>query len=588
MRARRDALLARTTVGALLTLLSSQLIGWAAALAWLTAYLVTLGLEFWLLSRRETRAHGPRSVLWEVSGVMVVGAGSAVFGALAAPLWLRGGTVGGVFAVLILFGAIINTVLTTQRSRLVVAVSLAPNFAWLAACLVFARLQGATADFEKLGALTCLAFAAYAIALWGKLESVREGEARAQRLADERLAELEAVVEAKAWFVAAMRLELRTPLEALRADAAALDARAREPLDHDFARRLDDTAHRLLTLLDDTLDHAELEGDRAKAVSEVFPLRRLLAETLTAWRAEAERKGLTLRLEGAEQAPDELRGDPGRLRRVLNTLLSNAVQVTAEGEVVVSLAAWPAEEDACALRIVVTDRGEAADLAAAGADLALVIARHKAHAMGGELTARPRAEGGATRTLALTLPLVRPGAAGIAVDDDLARLQASAESSPADVAGRVPSDKQEEAYDEDADRPLRVLVADDHEINRRAVELVLAPTGAIITTAVNGREALEAAMLTAFDLIVMDVRMPEMNGREATRLIRSRPGPNRDTPVIAVTADSDVHNVEACRQSGMNWFVAKPIDPAKLIDTAVRALEQAEQARAAEHDRHVA
>jgi CheY-like chemotaxis protein len=124
---------------------------------------------------------------------------------------------------------------------------------------------------------------------------------------------------------------------------------------------------------------------------------------------------------------------------------------------------------------------------------------------------------------------------------------------------------------------LRVLVADDHEINRRAVEVVLAPLGARITGAVDGRQALDAALLEAFDIIVMDVRMPEMNGRDATRNIRSQPGPNRHTPVIAVTADSDAADVEACREAGMNWFVAKPIDPAKLVQTVVDALEQAER-----------
>ena len=127
-----------------------------------------------------------------------------------------------------------------------------------------------------------------------------------------------------------------------------------------------------------------------------------------------------------------------------------------------------------------------------------------------------------------------------------------------------------------------MLVADDHEINRRAVELVLAPLGARITSAVDGRQALDAALLEAFDIIVMDVRMPEMNGRDATRNIRSLPGPNRNTPVIAVTADSDVADVEACREAGMNWFVAKPIDPAKLVQTVVDALDEAEREREAE------
>jgi CheY-like chemotaxis protein len=125
---------------------------------------------------------------------------------------------------------------------------------------------------------------------------------------------------------------------------------------------------------------------------------------------------------------------------------------------------------------------------------------------------------------------------------------------------------------EDEGRPLKVLVADDHEINRRAVQLVLEPAGAEVTCVENGRLAFEAAQAEAFDLIVMDVRMPEMNGHDATRRIRETPGPNQNIPVIAVTAEADA---QACMEAGMNLFVGKPIDPAVLMAAVVQALEAA-------------
>jgi CheY-like chemotaxis protein len=130
----------------------------------------------------------------------------------------------------------------------------------------------------------------------------------------------------------------------------------------------------------------------------------------------------------------------------------------------------------------------------------------------------------------------------------------------------------EAAAVDDGTRPLRVLVADDHEINRKAVQFVLEPAGAEITAVENGKLAYEATLDQAFDLIVMDVRMPEMNGHEATRRIRATVGPNQKIPIIAVTAESDA---AACREAGMDWFVGKPIDPQTLMATVIEALNAA-------------
>ena len=104
------------------------------------------------------------------------------------------------------------------------------------------------------------------------------------------------------------------------------------------------------------------------------------------------------------------------------------------------------------------------------------------------------------------------------------------------------------------------------------MQLVLAPTGALMTAVVNGAEAVEAARLEAFDVIIMDVRMPEMDGREATRRIRAMAGPNQNVPIIAVTADTEDTDKAACREAGMNAFVGKPIDPVTLLNTVIEAV----------------
>src|SRR5690606_4491266 len=119
--------------------------------------------------------------------------------------------------------------------------------------------------------------------------------------------------------------------------------------------------------------------------------------------------------------------------------------------------------------------------------------------------------------------------------------------------------------EEAEDRPLRVLVVDDHDINRRAVQLILTPLGCEIAQASNGVAALEAASDQPFDVIFMDVRMPELDGRETTRRLRAMTGPNQHVPVIAVTADTSEEDVAACAQAGMTWFVAKPLTPVVLL-----------------------
>ena len=112
---------------------------------------------------------------------------------------------------------------------------------------------------------------------------------------------------------------------------------------------------------------------------------------------------------------------------------------------------------------------------------------------------------------------------------------------------------------------MRVLVVDDHDINRRAIQLILQPLGCDIATAADGMAALKICESTGFDLIFMDVRMPELDGRETTRRIRAGDGPNARVPVIAVTADTAPEDIAACTAAGMTYFVPKPITPPMLL-----------------------
>jgi CheY-like chemotaxis protein len=126
---------------------------------------------------------------------------------------------------------------------------------------------------------------------------------------------------------------------------------------------------------------------------------------------------------------------------------------------------------------------------------------------------------------------------------------------------------------------MQILVVDDHDINRRAIQLILQPLGCNISTAADGMTALKMCEQAAFDLIFMDVRMPEMDGREATRRIRAGGGPNAGVPIIAVTADTAADDIAACTEAGMTYFVSKPITPPMLLGaiTHVMTLAQADE-----------
>lgn len=149
---------------------------------------------------------------------------------------------------------------------------------------------------------------------------------------------------------------------------------------------------------------------------------------------------------------------------------------------------------------------------------------------------------------------------------------ASVDPAPVEPAAEV-------AVEEDEERPLRVLVVDDHDINRRAVELILAPLGCDISTAADGMAALRQCDAAAFDVIFMDVRMPELDGRETTRRLRAGESPNARTPVIAVTADTAPDDIAACMAAGMDYFVSKPLTPPALLGALQQVLSVTEEAQ---------
>ena len=616
IRQRRKALLQRMGMAAASALIFSPLLGWSLSIAWVLGYFVIQLLDLWVFAPINSgRAENLRG-LRRVAGWILLTANAGYFGSLSIPMWLIGGPMGGICAAMLLSAGAIYSVINAPRSTSVMLMTASFQFLYLAATPIFMASYGASTGFVTAAAIAVGVFITYCLSTWQRMNEARLAESSARIEADQKRMEAEQIMEGRSAFLAAVGHDLRTPISAILTGAAELERGATDGAARSQAHLITDAGFMMKALLDDLLDHAKLDSGHMTVDEVDFDLRDLLNQTARLWRGPARAKGLKLRIEGAATIPAGVRGDPMRLRQVLNNLISNAMKFTETGSITLRLNAWSEEPAGHAMLIEVADTGPGmtpAQLARlftpfdqtisgvsavhGGTGLGLAISRQLAELMGGRLTARSRLGAGSQFTLSLRL---QPGEAVTAAPanldqesrDAVARALSGRPAHPAtapqalapataDVAADAGMAEPETApgdEDEDEGRPMRVLVVDDHDINRRAIQLILQPLGCDIATAADGMAALKICENTAFDLIFMDVRMPELDGRETTRRIRSGNGPNAAVPVIAVTADTAPEDIAACTAAGMTYFVPKPITPPMLLGaiTHVMTLGQSE------------
>lgn len=611
IRQRRKALLQRLGMGAASALVFSPILGWDFSALWVAGYFLVQVLDLWVfgpINGGRARSLGPAGL---VAAAVMLMLNAAYFGSLSIPLWLVGGPMGGVCAAILLSSGAIYAVVNAPRSRTVLALSIAPQFLYLAATPVFMVMFGAPAAFATAVAIAIAVFMTYCLSTWQRMDSSRRSEEAARLDAERRRVEAERVMESRQAFLAAVGHDLRTPISAILAGAGVLQDGAVDRTARNQAQLITDAGLMMKSLLDDLLDHAKIEGGGMTIEVNDFNLRSLIAQTARLWQRPIASKGLRLRIEGAAQVPAHVRGDAMRLRQILNNLISNAVKFTESGSITVKLAVWDEEPSGHAILIEVRDTGPgmtAAQIARlfqpfdqttegvsarhGGTGLGLAISRHLTELMGGRLTARSRPGEGSSFTVAVSFPRALSNSADLPTLDRAGRevvaralgglpmpapvaprpqedtrvepstVQAEA-AEPPPVSDIDPVEPVDETADDDA--PMRVLVVDDHDINRRAIQLILQPLGCEVTTAADGMLALKACDAQTFDLIFMDVRMPELDGRETTRRLRASDNVNAEVPVIAVTADTSPDDITACADAGMTYFVPKPITPATLL-----------------------
>ncbi|GAA0649698.1 ATP-binding protein [Brevundimonas lenta] len=618
IRQRRKALLQRLGMGAASALVFSPLIGWDLSVAWVLGYFIVQALDLWtfapVVSGKTTRLTGFRAA----AGNFLLVLNASYFGSLSVPLWLVGGPMGGICAAMLLSAGAIYSMINAPRSMSVLVLTVAPQFLYLTSIPFFMAMFGASTGFVTAAAIAVGVFITYCLSTWQRMNDARTAESAARVEAEQKRIDAERIMEGRSAFLATVGHDLRTPISAILTGAAELERGAGDGAARAQARLISDAGFMMKALLDDLLDHAKLEAGHMTVDTVDFDLRELLNQTVRLWRGPARAKGLKFRVEGAATMPASVCGDPMRLRQVLNNLLSNAMKFTPRGSITLRLNGWMEEPGGHALLIEVSDTGpgmtaaqvarlftpfdQTADGVSArhgGTGLGLSISRQLAELMGGRLTARSRPGEGARFTLALRLQpgeMVEATTPGLDQEsrDAVARvlaarpagaaplptpqaLEAAVAATPAPAPAPTPvATEVEEAPDEDEGRPMRVLVVDDHDINRRAIQLILQPLGCDIATAADGMAALKICETADFDLIFMDVRMPELDGRETTRRIRAGGGPNMHVPVIAVTADTSPEDIAACTAAGMTYFVPKPITPPMLLGAITHVMTMAQ------------
>ncbi|HYE46247.1 MAG TPA: ATP-binding protein [Caulobacter sp.] len=401
--------------------------------------------------------------------------------------------------------------------------------------------------------------------LLGMLKNITDRKRSEAQVAEARDV-AEAASRAKSEFLANMSHEIRTPLNGVMGVAAALARTELTGAQAEMVELIQGSGQTLEAILSDLLDLARIETGRLELKAETFALGASLRAVGDLFRPLATDKGLAFEVDIDPAAEAWFEGDAVRLRQVVGNLLSNAVKFTADGQVSLS-----ARIDQGQLSLSVSDSGigfdaefgarlfdrfEQADGSITrrfgGTGLGLAISRQLATALGGALSAE--SEPGVGSTFLLTLPLT----------------PAPAPAAAAPAAPALP----------EAGRSPRVLLAEDHAVNRRVVQLLLEPVGVELTCVENGAEAVAAGLAGGYDLILMDLQMPVMDGLTAIRTIRAAEGPDR-TPIWALSANALPEHVRASAEAGADGHLTKPISADALYAVLQQACVETEEAAAA-------
>lgn len=369
----------------------------------------------------------------------------------------------------------------------------------------------------------------------------------------------EAATSAKTDFLANMSHELRTPLTAIMGFSGLLQECTNLPESAQiYVQRITTAGKSLLAVVNDVLDFSKLEAGQLELDPHSFSVLGLIEDSIGVLDAQASNKGLTLCVDADIGVPMLVVADSARLRQILLNLLSNAVKFTTEGSVTIRARYGIGPTQTAQLHISVTDTGRGIP-----ADRRDRLFQRFSQAD----ESISRSHGGTGLGLAICKRLVELMGGTIGVESDEGRGSTFwfTIDAPSDSGGQTLPDEEDGPMIAIDLAPAHILLVDDVAVNRELVRAMLTPFGHTFEEAANGAEAVQSAMQAPFDLILMDLQMPGMDGIAAARAIRAAADVNRHTPIVALSANVLPEHLDACWEAGMSDHVAKPIVPAALL-----------------------
>jgi signal transduction histidine kinase/AmiR/NasT family two-component response regulator len=534
----------------------------------IAGWLPLVAAEAWLWRTTSPAAIARRPVATRVERYLASFSTSAAWAIISLIFWSTGQEAARLLACSLLAGSLLYIVRSCYRNILHLIACATP----VAVCLLvlpwISHLDSRALLTVQFGALLMVGFT---------ISSAITAHQHHRRLMattrelKEKTEAAEAASRAKSEFLANMSHEIRTPLNGVMGISGALARTRLTGPQAEMVGLIESSAKNLEVLVSDILDLTRIESEKLDLASDDYVVADELRACADLFRNVFASKGLSFDYLADEIAWTPVVGDPARVRQIVCNLLSNAAKFTEQGSVSLTVTGTR-EGGRVRLACTVTDTGigfdetmkarlfgrfEQADGSITrrygGSGLGLAISSALAKAMGGGLSADSTPGLGSCFTLALDLVT----ACGSVRADGPAEAEALAD----DLTG------------------LRILLADDHPVNRRVVELILGGAGVRLTCVENGVEAVEAAEVGDFDLILMDMQMPVMDGLEAIRLIRAGSGPCATTQIYALSANAMREHTEASLTAGADGHIAKPVTPSVLYRVAHQAAAVAGQSR---------